>query len=333
MDGEDIVGSLTVANPNQSVQPFIDLAMLKIKTTSFWLIVISIVIGAVFSFGLTRSIRKLVEYADRIAQGRKAQVPKMGEVELSKLADAIENMRQQLEGKAYVERYVHALTHELKSPVSAIKGAAELLSPTMDASDFQRFQSNILQETDRIDVLINRLLALANLEAQDGLETSEPVSLNRLLDSVVEAKCPVSQASGVSITLQIDETAKDAWVVGDAFLLAQVFDNLLQNALEFSPSDGTIVIEVSRSDGQHWSVRIIDQGPGIPEYALERVFERFYSLVRPNTNQKSTGLGLCFVKEIVALHHGQVELTNLSLAEGNAQSGCEAQVILPRSPS
>lgn len=318
-----IVGSLTVAKPNQTVQPFIDLAQLKIKTTSFWLIVISIVIGAVFSFGLTRSIRKLVDYADQIAKGRKASVPKVGEVELTKLANAIENMREQLEGKAYVENYVHALTHELKSPVSAIKGAAELLSPAMPEADFERFQSNILDETDRIDVMINRLLALASLEKRGNLETTERVSLLSLAQSAIESKRAALLAKGVTIEVIPNDANQDAFEVeGDAFLLTQVLDNLLQNAIEFSPVDGRIVLQITR-DHQGCVLEVQDQGPGIPEYAVSRVFERFYSLNRPDTNKKSTGLGLCFVNEIVALHQGQVSLDNLPT------QGCCARVWLP----
>ncbi|GLQ33356.1 two-component system sensor histidine kinase CreC [Litoribrevibacter albus] len=330
-DGQ-IIGSLTVAKPNQTVQPFIDLALLKIKTTSFWLIVISIVIGAVFSFGLTRSIRKLVDYADSIANGRKVPVPKVGEVELTKLADAIENMREQLEGKAYVENYVHGLTHELKSPVSAIKGAAELLSPTMKDSDFERFQSNILDETDRIDVLINRLLALASLEKRGTLENTEPVSLPALVEAVVESKRVALESKDMTVDVSIDAAGDDESVVdgdacvvdGDAFLLSQVIDNLLQNALEFSPQQSVINISIATlSDGSS-RLQIIDQGPGIPDYALPRVFERFYSLNRPDTHKKSTGLGLCFVKEIVELHHGHVVLEN------DSGSGCVAQVTWPK---
>lgn len=327
-DGQ-IIGSLTVAKPNQTVQPFIDLAQLKIKTTSFWLIVISIVIGAVFSFGLTRSIRKLVDYADSIANGRKVPVPKVGEVELTKLADAIENMREQLEGKAYVENYVHALTHELKSPVSAIKGAAELLSPTMKDSDFERFQSNILDETDRIDVLINRLLALASLEKRGTLENTEPVFLPSLVEAVVESKRVALESKDVTVDFTVDAARDDAGVVeGDEFLLSQVIDNLLQNALEFSPHQSVINIRIAILSDGSCRLQIIDQGPGIPDYALPRIFERFYSLNRPDTHKKSTGLGLCFVKEIVELHHGHVVLENGS--GSGLGSGCVAQVIWPR---
>lgn len=92
-------------------------------------------------------------------------------------------------------------------------------------------------------------------------------------------------------------------------MLAQALDNLLQNAIEFSPESGTVHVAVSQK-GDVVSISITDQGPGIPEYATDKIFDRFYSLARPGTQKKSSGLGLCFVKQIAELHQGDVQLIN-----------------------
>jgi two-component system sensor histidine kinase CreC len=112
-------------------------------------------------------------------------------------------------------------------------------------------------------------------------------------------------------------------VRGDPWLLELALGNLLQNAIDFAPKGGVITVR-----GFHCDVNVVceveDSGPGIPDYARERVFERFYSLPRPDSGKKSTGLGLCFVKEVAQLHGGSVELANRVGAPG-----AQALLILP----
>ncbi len=109
---------------------------------------------------------------------------------------------------------------------------------------------------------------------------------------------------------------------GEVFLLRQALTNLLDNAIDFSPTGSQITLALETESGKHTLI-VRDQGAGIPDYALSRVFERFYSLARPSTQRKSTGLGLPFVKEVAALHGGEVELRNLP------QGGVEARLSLP----
>ena len=118
-----------------------------------------------------------------------------------------------------------------------------------------------------------------------------------------------------------------AWAMeGDAFLLRRALGNLLDNALAFSPPGGTVELVVEHTHGQ---VRFIvrDRGPGIPDYAHERVFERFYSLPRPHSGQRSSGLGLPFVREVMRLHGGEATLRN------RPGGGAEAVLSLPALPS
>jgi two-component system, OmpR family, sensor histidine kinase CreC len=112
-------------------------------------------------------------------------------------------------------------------------------------------------------------------------------------------------------------------VQGDRFLIAQALQNLIDNAMEFSPMGGTLSIDLrAESLGTVW--RIQDQGPGIPDYAKDRIFERFYSLARGEAQEKSSGLGLCLVKEVIELHGGTVQVENAS-----PQPGCRARLVWP----
>jgi two-component system sensor histidine kinase CreC len=110
---------------------------------------------------------------------------------------------------------------------------------------------------------------------------------------------------------------------GDPFLLHRALTNLLQNAIDFSPVGGQIEVEVAAA-ARECQIRVRDHGPGIPDYALDRVFEKFYSLRRPGSGKKGTGLGLTFVKEIAELHRGGVQLRN------HPDGGAVATLTLPR---
>lgn len=305
MHNKHIIGVLTVAKPNFSVQPFIDMAKNNILKWGLWLVAFSLIAALTLSFWLTRSIRTLVNYASEISRGRQVAVPYLAETELAKLATAIDNMRHELEGKDYVEKYVYALTHELKSPVSAIKGASEILTPTMPSNVQAKFISNIQYEVDRIDDMINRLLSLVTVEKQDKLENVEHFDLIPVLKQVINTK--QIQLSKRFLITQISIPSVLP-ISGDRFLLSQAIDNLIQNAIDFSPEKGLICIEINTEP--QTSIVIHDQGSGIPSYALGKIFDRFYSLARPSSQKKSSGLGLCFVKQIAELHHGTITIEN-----------------------
>ncbi|WP_440906188.1 two-component system sensor histidine kinase CreC [Catenovulum sp. SX2] len=317
---QQIIGVVTVAKPNIAVQPFIDKVRAKLKNQGIWLIVISFVLALALAYGLTHSIRKLVNYANNVAQGKRLSPPKLAEKELSKLADAMENMRQQLEGKEYVEQYIHTLTHELKSPISAIKGASEIISADMQSADLTRFIQNIQSETNRINHLVNKLLELASLEKQQSLTQLSKINLNQLLDKVVESKQYALESKSISIQTTYSQPTE---IQADKLLISQAVDNLLQNAIDFSPEQSRIKLRLSHINDKQISIQVEDQGSGIPHYALDKIFNRFYSLPRPATGQKSSGLGLCFVQQIAELHQGKFVINNTQ------NQGVSAKLILP----
>ncbi|HEV7632262.1 MAG TPA: two-component system sensor histidine kinase CreC, partial [Steroidobacteraceae bacterium] len=123
-DGDRIVGVVTVAKPNRSVQPFIDRSQHRLALLGSGLIFVGLILGALLSWWLSSAIRRLTGYAEAVSQGQRVAVPDLPGGELHRLSQALDSMRTQLEGKAYVERYVQTLTHELKSPLAAIQGAA-----------------------------------------------------------------------------------------------------------------------------------------------------------------------------------------------------------------
>src|SRR5690606_30612060 len=129
-------------------------------------------------------------------------------------AKALERMRLQLEDKAYVERYVHTLTHELKSPLAAIRGAAELLQDDLPAADRQRFAGNIQRQAERLHLLVDQLLQLAHVEQMRGLPRREPIDLAALTRELLQRLEPRLRLKGLRVR---DELGDGAVVSGDPF--------------------------------------------------------------------------------------------------------------------
>lgn len=317
-DGERIIGVVSVSKPNASLQPYIERSQTRLTWLGAGLIGLGLLVGGALSWWLSRSLRRLRNYAQAVSEGQRAELPDMSGGELRQLAAAVERMRTQLEGKAYVERYVHTLTHELKSPLAAIRGAAELLEGEMPAEQRQRFVANIGNEGARLQQLIERLLNLAQVEQRQGLEEQVPVPLRELAEELLQAQAARIEAAGFEVDNRV---APELCVLGERFLLRQALANLLDNALDFTPPGGLLRLDAKRQ-GTWLELRLFNQGESIPEFALPRLTERFYSLPRPATGRKSTGLGLNFVQEVAGLHGGELQVAN-------HEGGVEACLRLP----
>ncbi len=306
-DNGQIIGAVTVAKPNSSLQPYVDRTERRLLWYGAGLVALGLLLGALLSWWLSAALRRLTTYAQAVSEGRRAELPHYRGGELEQLSTAVEHMRTQLEGKAYVERYVHTLTHELKSPLAAIRGAAELLQGEMTAVQQQRFVGNIASESARLQQLIERLLNLAQVEQRQGLEQQSAVPLAALVDGVLKAQCARIEQAGLQVERLIEADVK---LYGEPFLLRQALGNLLENALDFTPPGGILRFS-AQVHNEDVHVRLFNQAEPIPEYALPRLSERFYSLPRPASGRKSTGLGLNFVEEVMKLHGGSLQIGNV----------------------
>jgi two-component system sensor histidine kinase CreC len=318
-DGERIIGVLTIAKPNSTVQPFVERSQKVILQRGALFLLLSLLIGAAFAWWLSRSLGKLMDYIADVEAGRKATLPKLGNNEIGTLGRALEALRYKLEGKQYVEELMHTMAHELKSPIAAIQGSAELMKEDMPAAERAHFLDNILNQNARQKQLIDKLLALVRVEKQQILTAPTRIGLREMVDQA-SADCALRMAArGQQLRTEVADIALE----GDALLLRQALGNLLDNAIDFSPQGGTIGLRVETRAGMA-VITVSDDGTGIPAYARERLFERFYSLPRPD-GARSTGLGLPFVREAIALHRGTVTVAN------GADGGAVAIVELPLS--
>ncbi len=278
-------------------------------------------VGAVF-FWLFRPMRQLSEYAQSITSGNRPALPRLGlGREARALGKAIESMREELEGREYAGRYIRTLTHELKSPLSAIQGAAELLEEPMPEEQRRRFLANIRSETARAETLIQRLLRLSEVERIKTLESPESIPVSYLMDQLVEDTTALAASRNVRV--QAVPPPAGSVVTGTPELLHSALLNLLENAIDFSPDGGVVNFTFTpaadpAAGGESGPAFVItDHGPGIPDYAEARLFERFYSLKQAQTGRRGTGLGLCFVREAALLHGAEVSLANRPADEGS----------------
>jgi two-component system sensor histidine kinase CreC len=200
-------------------------------------------------------------------------------------------MRRRLEGREQLEHDVRALTHELKSPLAALRASGELLQDELPAADRQRFAAQVLDQTARLQTLVERVLALSQLEAQKGL--------------------------GVRWTAR-EDVAVDA----DAALLELAFGNLLVNAIDFAPVGSTLELAVSTTPTSV-CLTLRDHGPGVPAAAFQQLGKRFFSTARPGSLVKGSGLGLAIARRVAELHGGR-------LVFEAAEPGLKVTLILPR---
>lgn len=313
-----ITGVLSVGKPSRSFQSFIDLTRAKAWQSAFGLFALALLLALGFSYWMTRDLRRLVGHADEVAGGRRARIPIEGRGELRRLALALEHLRAELDGKAHVEKVSQLLAHELKSPIAAIRGAVELLPDETDPGRRARLEANIAAESERLQRIVEGVLNLARAENRDHLDEVESLALDALVRDVLDTRAARMAAKDLVPDAVLPVTP----VAGNRFLLRQAAANLIDNAIDFSPAGGCLSVSLETSDGRV-TLRVRDRGPGIPDYAKPRLFERFYSTPRPDSGERGSGLGLNLVREVARLHSGSLSLDN------HPDGGAEACLTLP----
>lgn len=301
-DGGRVLGVLTVAKPQATVAQFVARAERKILVAGAWLLGLSLAVGVAVTGWTVWSVRRLRSYAQQARSGDRQPVPGLPG-ELGELARAMGDMRDRLDSRHEVEQAMRALTHELKSPLTAIGGAAELLHDELPAADRARFAEQIGQQVQRLRALVERLLELSKLESLQAPEHPQALSLRSLVQAELAAQAATLAQRGLRVQWL---SQADLQVRGDAERLSLAISNLLANALAFAPDGSLLELDLQAISGSAvaWTVR--DHGPGVPDYAWSQLGQRFFSLPRPRDGQKGSGLGLAIVRQVAALHGGHL---------------------------
>lgn len=265
--------------------------------------------GAAFALGrgVAGPLEKLTHAVEAVARGeRHAVLPPPSGREVRRLTVAMESMRRSLEHRHHIEAFVADLSHELKNPVSAIRAATEVLQEgaAEDPEARDRFIGRIDEATRRLEGLLADLLALARLEAR-GVDTQRSgLRFDEVVRSVIEGSAAALEEKRVTV----DATLSEVRIEGDARWLARAVDNLLSNAIRYSPAGGRIEVRLV-SDGGSGVLTVRDEGAGVSPSMRPKLFERF-ATDRAQVDQ--TGLGLAIVRTVAEQHGGGARLLDPS---------------------
>jgi len=296
-------------------------AMIEVRRSILYISMIALSITVLLSLYLAgaieRPLRKLARAADQVRRspGRTAQIPdftarkdEIGDLSLS-LREMTEALWQRLDA---IEAFAADVSHELKNPLTSLRSAVETAARVSDPEQQRKLMSIIQDDVRRLDRLITDISNASRLDAELSRADSEPVDVRALLQMLIDTHRNTVQAEDPESPQLIMSLpgGGSLFVWGLESRLVQVFQNLIANAISFSPPKGLITVTAERRDNQI-VVTVEDEGPGIPEGKLKAIFDRFYS-ERPRSEKFGThsGLGLSISKQIVDAHQGTIEAEN-----------------------
>ncbi len=287
---------------------------------TWWAAATSVILSVLFAILLTLRLRALRHAATEYAQTGDATGFEMtGKDEIADLAAEFRTMAKELEKRqAYNRDFVLTTLHELKTPLTAIQGAAELLRerPDLPAADRTKFAGNISFQSERLSRLVEELRAITSLDVELPGEPMQLMHIGMLIQNIVDRIRP---AFNCEIILKGTDNQIMARVLPRR--IEQVMVNLLENAERHNPEDKAVCVALSETE-THARIRVMDQGPGFAPENIDRVFDRFFTTVpKGETLNQGRGLGLAVVKRIVEAHRGQVFALNRD--EGGACVGFE----------
>jgi two-component system sensor histidine kinase TctE len=274
-------------------------------------------------FGLSQGLRPLTRLRQRIESRRPGdlseistrRVPEELEPLVAAFNAMLERLRRNLEAQ---QRFIADAAHQLRTPLTGLKTQAQSAQGEEDPATLRQVLGNVAQGVDRASRLVNQLLALARAEASDRQHPFVPLDLRPVLQTLAGEWWDRAQQAGVDIGFE--ETGQ-AWIIGNEFLLCEMFNNLVDNALRYSPAGGSTTCRVL-PHGDFVIVEVEDSGMGISHTDAELVFDRFYRV--NDAGAEGSGLGLAIVREIAELHRADATLRPNPRGKGSV-----ARVVFP----
>ncbi len=279
--------------------------------------VLAVIFAAWMGNWIVKPLQTIEEASRNLSNGEYQQIPLQGPDEVQALAGAYNEMIDQVQASQKSQRdFVANVSHELKTPLTSIQGFSQaMLDGTVDSGPALTKAAGIIKtEADRMYRLVVDLLDLARFDAGTIVLDRKALDLSKLLTHVVNQLIPQAAEARVKLSLDVDSLPT---CVGDEDRLAQVFTNLVDNAIKHTPVNGFVKLN-ARSEAGLVRVEIIDSGKGIPEEHLGRIFERFYKIdgSRKKEGKLGTGLGLAIAQQIVQSHEGAISVRSI-LGEGS----------------
>lgn len=346
IDGE-IVGSVLLTRYGRDIEEEITQVWLNVITIFLGTFLITVLLSIYLTGLIEQPLRKLARAAEKVrgGKGKPSDIPDLSNRndEIGRLSLVLRDMTQALWDRMdMMESFAADVSHELKNPLTSLKSAIETLGVVKKAKDRERLMDIIHHDVGRLDRLITDISQASRLDTELSREEFAPVNIKKLLMNLLDSyQDPLERQKVTGANDDIEAKAgnrilklrllssESLYTAGIESRLAQVFQNLISNALSFSPKQGAVRITLVHMNGS-LEVRVEDEGPGIPENKLESIFERFYS-ERPESENfgNHSGLGLSICKQIINAHNGEIFAENITNEKG-AITGARFTVILKR---
>ncbi len=281
---------------------------------TIWLVLVAVLVAVISIFVSGIFTRPIVELNDGMAQMSRGdfsgRVDIRGKNEFAQLAGTFNMMCDRLESlDRSRSQFVSNASHELKTPLSTMKILIETLiyQEPMDEDMCREFLGDINKEIDRLNSVIVDLLTLVSMDSGEARMNMKPASLTEMLTETMRRLQPLSRERGIEMTSAI---AQGVMINCDPMKLTQVFYNLMDNAIKYTPRGGDVRIELQRRDKKA-VVRVIDTGIGIPKEDQKHIFDRFYRVDKARSRETGgTGLGLSIVKQVLHMHNGSISVAS-----------------------
>ena len=304
---EDIVSIF----PSQNFNLFLSI-LPRVGFTLVLTMVLFALLSALVSYNISRPVTKLTKATSRIREGDfTVRLPEDKQGEMGELMRSFNSMTEALSRTAYLQKdFISSISHEFRTPIASIKGFARLLQmPDLPRDAQQEYIAMIAQESDRLSRLSDTILRLSALERQAVPASLSCFRLDEQIRQVILQLEPTWSQQNIEWDLSLDPVT----IESDSELLIQVWINLIQNAVKFSPAGSTIGISVGKESTAR--VVITDHGDGMSEETLSHIFDRFYQGDR-SRSKEGIGLGLCLVKRICDMLGASIKVRS-TLGEGS----------------
>lgn len=307
-------GALLMAINARDITQTVRLERFRLSLVLAIVFLASIFLSLFLARTIVRPLRRLARAAVRVRLGRAREVvvPRLPDRrdEIGMLARALSDMSLALRARIdATEAFAADVTHELKNPLASLRSAVDALGNVNDPALRDRLLAIVHDDVRRLDRLISDISEASRLDAQLSRAKFEPVDLGALIDALIAQRHARGPDRGVRVHFDRTDDAP-LRIYGEGARLERVFENLIDNAISFSPDDGVVAI-AARADREEGTleIRVEDEGPGVPEEAREAIFRRFHS-VRPRSEAfgQHSGLGLAIARTIVEAHQGEIRV-------------------------
>lgn len=272
-------------------------------------IFIALLLSLLLAYILPRPLKRLNKQLVRVSEGHlDEQIELEGGTEIADLAETFNQILRKIQMlESSRQEFVSNVSHELKTPITSMKVLADslLMQEDAPAEMYREFMTDIADEIERENKIINDLLTLVRLDKQSSDLNIETVNINELLELLLKRIRPIAEKRNIEITF---ESMREVLAEIDEIKISLAFTNLIENAVKYNVDDGQVRVTLD-ADHKFFYVKVADSGVGIPEECQEQVFERFYRVDKARSRETGgTGLGLAITRNAILMHKGAINL-------------------------